>query len=67
MNIIINGETYGVPTDVQTVEQLLLHLQLQHKVMIVERNEEILGKEAHAHTQLTMGDKIEIVHFVGGG
>ncbi|WP_342214663.1 MULTISPECIES: sulfur carrier protein ThiS [unclassified Peribacillus] len=35
--------------------------------MIVELNDEILEKEYQNETRLSNGDKVEIVHFVGGG
>jgi sulfur carrier protein len=35
--------------------------------VIVELNDEILAKESLSETLLSNGDKVEIVHFVGGG
>ena len=35
--------------------------------VVVEHNEHILAREAFAQTFLQQGDKLEIVHFVGGG
>ncbi|MDP5274754.1 sulfur carrier protein ThiS [Chengkuizengella axinellae] len=67
MKLHINGESVEVPNSVDSVTELLTHFQLQDKVVIVELNKHILEKENHALTTVTDGDRIEIVHFVGGG
>jgi len=65
MNISINGEMREI--DGQSVLQLLESLSIDPRKIAVERNLEILPKGEYASTQLTDGDSIEIVHFVGGG
>jgi sulfur carrier protein len=67
MKLAINGDKVTVPEHVVTVTDLLAHFGLQDKIVIVEWNERILEKSAHAESRLTDGDRIEIVHFVGGG
>lgn len=67
MKLNINGEQVVVPATVNTVSDLFCHLGLQRKVAIVELNRIILEKSSHAKTRLAEGDRIEIVHFVGGG
>lgn len=67
MNLIINGETMNIPDTAKTVSRLLNYFQLSDKVLIVELNEAILEKNTHENTLLSDGDRIEIVHFVGGG
>ncbi|CAM4197871.1 sulfur carrier protein ThiS [Bacillus manliponensis] len=67
MNIKINGKNVAVPHEVKTVEALLIHLKLDKKIVIIERNQEILQKEDHEDTSVFDGDQIEIVTFVGGG
>ncbi|MDM5197834.1 sulfur carrier protein ThiS [Fictibacillus enclensis] len=66
MKLIVNGNTMEVAR-VQTVDDLIKELKLAGKGAIVELNEEILNKRQHAETVLANGDKVEIVHFVGGG
>lgn len=56
-----------LPEIVNSVSLLLEHFNLEQKVVIVELNQHILDKSMHAETMLTDGDRIEIVHFVGGG
>ena len=67
MELVVNGEKIEVPNTVNCVETLLHHFNLDQKVVIVELNEEILEKGSHQETRVSDGDKIEIVHFVGGG
>lgn len=67
MNVVINGDAMVLPETVHSVSRLLEHFHLEKKVVIVELNKRILDKSMHAETILTDGDRIEIVHFVGGG
>ena len=67
MDLTINGEKMNIPDTAKTVSELLNHFQLGDKVLIVELNEAILEKNTHEGTLLSDGDRIEIVHFVGGG
>ncbi|SDN75445.1 sulfur carrier protein ThiS [Alkalicoccus daliensis] len=67
MNIIINGETRAVTEDTVTVIDLLKKYQLEDARIAVEQNGNILMKEEWDETLLGEQDKIEIVHFVGGG
>lgn len=66
MELVINGETKEVH-DVSTVADLLRAFQLQNKILVIELNRVIINKDVYDETQLSGGDKIEIVHFVGGG
>ncbi|UFT98554.1 sulfur carrier protein ThiS [Radiobacillus kanasensis] len=67
MQLMINGTHINVPDTIETVSNLIEHLQLDKKVVIVECNQSILEKESHEDTKLCDGDRIELVHFVGGG
>ncbi|MFX3623619.1 MAG: sulfur carrier protein ThiS [Ectobacillus sp.] len=67
MLLKINGKQVDIPDSVATVEQLLQHLGLEQKIVVVERNNEILQKDVHQGTSVFAGDQIEIVTFVGGG
>ncbi|AJS59288.1 sulfur carrier protein ThiS [Paenibacillus sp. IHBB 10380] len=68
MKLQINGEQVEVPdTQVTTITDLLTHFGLDNKVVIVECNQQILEKSSHSETLLSDGDRVEIVHFVGGG
>jgi len=50
-----------------TVTMLLETLGLGTTLVAVERNGEIVPRARHAATVLADGDKLEVVHFVGGG
>lgn len=65
--LIINGDQIEVPGRIDDVSKLLTHFDLDQKVVIVEWNQTILEKGIHQDTRLSDGDRIEIVHFVGGG
>lgn len=67
MNLQVNGKTSEVPNSVTTVSQLLSYYELNNKVVIVELNESIVDKEKHEETVVQDGDRVELVHFVGGG
>jgi sulfur carrier protein len=67
MELLINGQNVEVPNSVTTVSELLAHFGLEQKVVIVELNQQILEKSSHAEARITKGDRIEMVHFVGGG
>ncbi|MBL8630667.1 MAG: sulfur carrier protein ThiS [Rhodospirillaceae bacterium] len=66
MNITINGEQRNLPS-AATVQGMLTHLGIAEGKVAVERNLVIVPKSAFNSTVLTDGDKIEIVHFIGGG
>jgi len=65
VNIAINGESRSVSA--KTVKELLESLDIDSKRVAVELNMEILPKADYVTRTIADGDKIEIVHFVGGG
>ena len=60
----VAGRTFEAVADVAA---LVATLGLDPRKVAVERNLEIVPRSAYAATQLTDGDRIEIVHFIGGG
>ena len=66
MNVTINGEFRHVPDGI-TVLQLLDILKITATRVAVELNLEIVPKSTYAERILQDNDRIEIVHFVGGG
>ena len=50
-----------------SVSDLLEELDLRERLVVIERNGKILGRNEYADTSLKNGDILEIVHFVGGG
>lgn len=66
MDIIVNGNTHSVPED-YTAAQLVEALALGGRRIAMEVNEEIVPRSQYPHHRFTQGDRIEIVHAVGGG
>lgn len=66
MKLCINGEE-TLLDDGTTIDAMLRLRGNDPSVVVVERNGAIVPAAAFADTLLTDGDRIEIVHFVGGG
>lgn len=66
IRIEVNGEARQVP-DGASVAELLGLIGLAAPKVAVERNLEIVPRSAWAATRLAAGDRLEIVHFIGGG
>ena len=62
----MNGEARSEIT-AGDVAALIAELGLDGRKVAVERNLEIVPKSLYAATPLADGDRIEIVHFIGGG
>jgi sulfur carrier protein len=65
VNITINGEAASI--EALSVQDYLLLLGIDPRRVAVELNLDILPKAAYPDTALREGDRLEIVHFVGGG
>lgn len=66
LEITVNGEPRRVPAPA-TLDDLLRHLGLDARMVVVELNREIVRRPRLAGTALAAGDSVELVHFVGGG
>lgn len=67
MHLIINGEDHhDLPTPL-TVAGLVSHLGLPTKKLAIERNLEVVPKSTYENVALSDGDRLEIIHFIGGG
>ena len=66
MKLTVNGESLGLD-GVTHVAALVAALGLDSRKVAVERNLEIVPRSAYGETALSDGDRIEIVHFIGGG
>jgi thiamine biosynthesis protein ThiS len=63
----LNGETREVPAG-WTLSDLLRDLKLDPRLIVVERNREIIrDRQAFDEVTLQERDVLELVHFVGGG
>jgi thiamine biosynthesis protein ThiS len=66
MRVTVNGESRECP-DGASLAQLIEQLQLKEDRVAVELNHQIAMRNRWAETVLQEGDRLEIVHFVGGG
>jgi thiazole synthase len=66
MRVTINGEERGFEASL-TVHQLLGEIGLDPRKVAVERNLEIVPRSQYESIAVTDGDRLEIVHFIGGG
>ena len=66
IEIIVNGEPRQTAAET-TVAELITALQLTPERLALELNLSILPRSAWSETRLHAGDRLEIVHFVGGG
>lgn len=66
MEILLNGEIHKIPRDC-LLSELIVLLNLQEKRIAVEINGEIVPRSEYPHWRLQAGDKVEIVHAIGGG
>jgi thiazole synthase len=65
MNLTINGESQ--PSSAETLAALVEQLGMKPDRVAIELNREIVPRDKWAQTALRDGDRLEIVHFVGGG
>lgn len=66
MQLMLNGEARRF-AGVSHISGLVEALGLDPRKVAVELNMEIVPRSAYEVTALSDGDRIEIVHFIGGG
>ena len=66
MTITVNGNPMELP-DGLSIEDLLARLKIRREFTAVALNREVAQRSRYAETALHDGDKIEIVHPMGGG
>jgi sulfur carrier protein len=66
LRVLVNGDSVQIK-DGATVGDLVAELNLKPERLAIEVNRKVLRKSEWGSTSLTGGDKIEIVHLVGGG
>ena len=64
--IQLNGNSYEIDTETN-LNQLLNKLKIQKNKVAIEVNGTIVEKNKYPKIILNKGDKVEIVHFIGGG
>jgi sulfur carrier protein len=66
MNIVVNGKPMDLPEGL-TLEGLLARLNVRREYTAVALNSEVRPKQQYAQSVLRDGDRVEIVHPMGGG
>jgi thiamine biosynthesis protein ThiS len=66
MTIIINGDIKEIPND-STLDDMLNFFSLPSKRVAVELNKTVVPRREWGTTTIAESDKIEVIHFVGGG
>lgn len=66
MKIIINGETKEIPNEVNIIE-LLESFSLPKERIAIELNKQVVRKKDWGNIKIANADRIEVIHFVGGG
>jgi len=66
LTIVVNGNQTDIP-DSSTISDLVKQLGLNPERVAVERNRKIVRRAEWGSTAISEGDRLEVVHFVGGG
>jgi thiamine biosynthesis protein ThiS len=66
MNVTINGERRTL-SSAGSLDALVEQLGMKSDRVAIELNREIVPRDRWSQTSLRDGDRLEIVHFVGGG
>ena len=66
MHLFINGDEKSFAGSL-SLAQLIEQLGMKGDRVAVELNREIVSRTQWSETKLADGDRLEIVHFVGGG
>ncbi|UCC26984.1 MAG: sulfur carrier protein ThiS [Gemmatimonadales bacterium] len=66
IQVLLNGKDREIPGG-QSVQDLLVSLDLRPELVVVERNRQILDRNRFPEVTVEDGDTLELVHFVGGG
>lgn len=66
IQVHVNGKEREVRSGL-SVHQLVESLDLNPLLIVVELNREILSRDQFNDVQVSEGDAVELVHFVGGG
>lgn len=69
LTLVLNGQTrtFDSLSQPSSLDHLIAELALKGDRVAVEHNGEIVPRAAWSQTALTEGDRLEVVHFVGGG
>jgi sulfur carrier protein len=69
LTLVINGQNRGFDnlTLPATLAQIIAAMNLKGDRIAVEHNGQIVQRSLWEDTTISAGDRLEVVHFVGGG
>lgn len=69
LSLLVNGVNRQIDALEEgcTLEAVVAQLSLKADRVAIERNGEIASRSSWSQTRIVSGDRLEIVHFVGGG
>jgi len=68
MKIIVNGEDQDIDRDAVSVNEILKVCEVSQPDMVsVQLNGEFVNKDAYESTNISEGDEIDFLYFMGGG
>ena len=69
LTLVLNGHsrTFDSLSDPSTLDQIIAELSLKGDRVAIEHNGSIAPRATWSETNLKAGDRLEVVHFVGGG
>jgi len=69
LSLVLNGQprTFDTLQNSATLDRVIAELGLKGDRVAVEHNGEIVPRAAWPQTTVNAGDRLEVVHFVGGG
>ncbi len=66
MKVFINGEVKNIPEGLN-LDELLRHFSMPSQRIAIEMNMSVVRRKDWEKMKVNETDKIEIIHFVGGG
>lgn len=69
LTLVLNGQSrmFDTLSPPASLDQVIAELGLQEDRVAVEHNGAIVSRSAWPQTDVAAGDRLEVVHFVGGG
>ncbi|MFC6644387.1 sulfur carrier protein ThiS [Granulicella cerasi] len=67
LQLTVNGHRRELSVETPQISEVLKHLDVRPDRIALEVNGEVVPRSSWSETIVQSGDRLEIVHFVGGG
>ncbi|HNX06261.1 MAG TPA: sulfur carrier protein ThiS [Bacteroidales bacterium] len=67
MNITLNNNKEVIDADQLTVAELLKIKNFTFKMLIIKINGKVVSQQDYAHTRISEGDDVIVLHLISGG